>query len=715
MSPIVSCPCLHSAITPLVALVLLLPAPGVAEPLAAPVALRQPVVDRYHGEDVEDPYRWLEEMDSEDAQAWVRAQDAATRATLEALPERAALLRRMESFRTPEIVSVPQFREQRTFFQTTQLGEDSSRRERIVVEEAGARRVLADTASLAEGSHFATFSGSGTATFQASPDGRYLAYGVRPANSIWTRWHVVEVETGERLDEVVRGISARLATTVYWASDSRGFFYAAFDRPEASENAGDLEHHSLYYHRLGTDSADDELIYRDVDPERTFWPTVTSDGRHLAFVNLSGGDQAVHLLDLEARAQGPRRILDGEGATYSILDQVDDRLWVLAKTVREPGGRILAVDPAGGAPEVVIAEPAHGALVAAAVFGDRLLVQRVAHATPRLDLYDLEGSEIGSVDLPYIGWIRSGLIGARHEARAAFAIQGTADPGAVYTLDLESGRTRLFHQRTDFDTGRYVTRRVFYPGRDGTLVPLFLMHRKGLRLDGRNPVWLYAYGSRWAAAPWYQPQHRLWLELGGIYALAHVRGGGEYGNAWTEAGIGTRKQTGIGDYLRAAEWLVEHGYASPETLIANGGSSSGPLVAAAVNQRPDLFRVALISYPVTDMLRAHVYASPLLSSSFDTPDEPEAYRALRAWSPYQNVSRACYPAVFIAHGDQDRTAVPLHSYKLAAALQHAQTCRRPIRLQIAWGRGHTVGGLPERANQVAFAVRELGLTVPEDW
>ena len=684
--------------------------------LELPVADRGAIVDHYHGEPVPDPYRWLEEMESDATLGWVRGQDRATRGELEGQPERAALLRRLESYRASERRSVPQFRGDSTFFEVRRRDEEGRLHERLVVERHGESKVLVDSSDLPDDALFATYSGSGTASFQAGPHGRYLAFGVRRGSSIWTRWYVMDTVSGEQLPDEVRGISSRTASTVLWHPDGEGFFYAAFSRPEESESASDLELHSLFFHRVGSASSSDELIFRPEDPGQTLWPTVTSDGRVLAWVGQNGEGREIRVMDLENRQAGARQLRIGEDGRYTLLDRVGNALWLVAQTPDAPGGRVLAVGLGDGVVKVVVPEPSNGAIVTARIFGERLLVQRTEHATPRLDLYHLDGTHAATVELPYIGWIRSGLVGTRSERRAAFAIQGTADPGAVYELDMESGRTALFHRAERFESERYVTRRVFYPASDGTLIPLFLMHRRDLVLDASNPVWLYAYGSAWAASPWYQTQHRLWLELGGVYALAHVRGGGEYGSRWIEAGSGRNKQTGIDDFVNAAEWLVRHRYTSPERLLVNGGSASGPLAAAAVNENPDLFRVALISYPMTDMLRAHDYASPLLTGVFDTPETVEAYRALRAWSPYQNVREGrCYPATFVAHGDQDRTAVPLHSYKLTAALQHGQACDRPIRLQIAWGRGHTVGGLEERANQVAFAVRELGLEVPTDW
>ena len=685
-----------------------------------PETRRQDVVDLYHGDEVVDPYRWLEAMEDPQTVEWTKRQDAYARAWLEPVPGRDAILARLDAIRPQQSTSTPQVRGGRLFYQVARSRDERPTQRQLVVEEAdGTARVLVDLDDHPEGTRFAAYSGSGTPSFQASPDGRYVAFGLVRGSSQWTQWSVVDTTTGQLAPDRIGGIRSDATPTVWWSPESDGFFYGAY-REQIGEEGVALRDQAVYFHRLGEEASRDRLVYRDDDPERYAWLYLTSDGRYLAVKNAAGNDEDLYLLDLADGLESPPRpklLLEGEGRQHSVIDLVGDRLWVRT-TLGADRGRIVALDPERpeGASETVVPEGSWGALIGATLAGGRLLVHRVEHAVPKLELYDLDGELYREVMLPYVGWLRSGLSASRRETLASFFLQGTADPGSVYLLDTESGETRPFHHgEAAFDPAPYATRRVFYPSHDGTLVPLFLMHKKGLTLDGTNPVWLYAYGSRWSAAPWYQSQHRLWIELGGVYALAHVRGGGEYGDSWIEAGSGTSKQTGIGDFLAAAEWLVESSYTSPERLVANGGSASGPLAAAAVNQRPGLFRAALIDYPLTDMLRFHEYRGVNVGN-FDTPEEPEAYRALRRWSPYHNVRRGvCYPATLVAHGNEDRLAVPLHSYKLTAALQEAQSCGRPILLQVAWGRGHTVGGLEERANQLAFLIAELGLGVPESW
>lgn len=683
---------------------------------AEPATPRKEAVDHYHGETILDPYRWLEKLDAPQTVEWLKEQDDYARTILADLAGRQAIRDRMDAIRQRESISVPQIRGQRRFYQVARAREGSAQVQ-VVVEERGQTRVLIDLDDFPEGSRFSTSSGSASPTFQVSPDGRFLAFGVRQQPSRWTRWRVLDIASGNPRGRMIEGIHTDATSTVWWAPDSSGFFYAAH-REQAGEEDVVLRDQAIYFHDL-EGSGEDRLIYREAESQRVLWLSLTHDGRYLSFKNVAGNDQDLYLLDLQDPRGIPELLLAGNGEKHALIDRVGDHLW-LRTTRGADRGRIVALDPE--APEgdrqlvEIVAERPWGALIDALIVGERLLVHRVEHAIPRLELYTLDGSFERALDLPYIGWLSSGLVASREASVVAFELQGTADPGSLFLLDVESGETSPFHRpAAGFDPAPYVTRQVFYPAHDGTLVPLFLMYRRGLQLDSRRPVWLYAYGSNWSAAPWYQAQHRLWLELGGVYALAHVRGGGEYGDSWIAAGSGRNKQTGIDDYVAAAEWLIKSGYSSPDFLVANGGSASGPLVAAAVNQRPELFRVALIDYPLIDMLRAPLFLSTNIGN-FDTPEEPDAFRALRAWSPYQNVRNgACYPATLIAHGDQDRLAVPSHSYKFVAALQAAQSCGRPVLLQVAWGHGHTVGGVEERANQVAFVVGELGLSVPSSW
>lgn len=680
--------------------------------LIYPLSPRSTVIDTFHDNLVPDPYRWLEESDSEQTQKWLKEQDQLTRSELEDLPLRKEILEQMQAVRAlPVHYDAPHPRKGFWYYQKSWRDSSAILQQGLFRRfgQGGEEELLLDVGHFGGEASFATYAGSGAASFQVSPSGRYIAFGVHLGNSSWSNWYVFDTREMELLRDKVQGIHMRAAqATVCWLPDETGFFYTAFPEMNKEKPLGQ----QVYFHQLGANLKPDGVFYRkSSNSPKQFSVATSTQGRYLIVRTFESVQNGLCILDLQQPSSAPK----------IVFEDIDQNLWFLrnedsdfyfSTTVQAPKGKLIHLnlaEPQLAAASTLIPEKAQATLNGAYVIGDRYLIHYVEDALPAIETYDFKGRLLQKLSLPYIGWLPAGFVGIEGESRFAFNIQNTADPGSTYLMDIATEETQLFFRRSDnFEADQYITKQVFYPSQDGTKIPLFLMYKKGLDLSQPRPLWLYAYGSRWSAAPWYQVQHRVWLDQGGIYALANIRGGGEYGQEWIEAGLGLNKQTGINDYIAAGEWLVDQEYTNSQLLVANGGSASAPLAGAALNQRPDLFGAGSINYGNTDLLRYNTFAGSMGNIHGD-PADPEEFQALLKWSPYHNVQEnACYPPILITHGDQDGLLASWNSYKLAARLQAAQTCSNPILLQVAWDRGHTVGGLEERANQLTFLLSVIG-------
>ena len=684
-----------------------LPAQSSTQGDAPPRARADTVWETHHGVRVADPFRWLETESAERA-AWVTAQDGYTRALLESLPIRDSVMARFAEG-PPSVLGLAFKRAGgRTFGVLNGPGGEVL----VRYDGDGSVDTLIAVSAYGAGVAFAVNPGNGNPSFEVSPDGRYAAFGLTRGQNLFAEWYVRDLETGEDLPDVLWGL-AGLPSTVWWHPDGQSLFYPRYVAPKETEGPpSQLRDQRVFHHRLGTSQAEDALVFEDPShPDRYAQAMVARDGSALYVAQVDGGHHVLYRID-PRRPGGSRRVLSSVAASFQLVDAVADTLW-LQTSWRAPLGRIVrVVDPGGPQSQVDEIVPETKSLAGATAAGAGFLLHYVHGGEPSLIFVQRDGSGPVTLDLPYVGWVPAGFSGRPGDSKVVFELQGTADPGSQYALDLRTRNFTVLHT-TDpaYDASRYVTRHVRYESHDGTEVPLFLMARRDLGFESPRPTWLYAYGhGGWPAAPWYQPQHRAWLDRGGVYALAHVRGGGEFGEAWTNAGSRELKENGLADYVRAAEFLIERGITSSELLVANGGSASGPLAAAAVLRRPDLWAAAIIDYPVTDLVRFTEFGGAASwMKHFGSPNEPTEFEALLAWSPYHNVEPGtCYPPTLLSHGDQDQFAPTLHSYKFVAALQDAQACDRPILLQVAWGLGHTVGGRDERTNQLAFLLNALG-------
>lgn len=678
-----------------------------------PEAPRSEQVDVYHGTEVADPYRWLEDEESEATRSWVTAQDRLLAGYLAESPRLAALVERISDIRAFDAPSIPVRRSGVLFSTVTPSGRQ---RPKLVVRRsaAGEARELIDFETAVAGEGY--FVGG----FAPSPDAGHVVWSEQ-APTTWGWLEVARVDDGRRIDGKIEGIGGMSAV---WTRDSRGFFYVRYGSWKALQ-AGAEPRPELYYHRLGTPPSEDRLHFSEPGkPNLIFTPKLSDDGRYLVLGLMEGTRTANRVVYADLAASPP----SGRLAWKSLIDEADaayvfegnaGRNLFFSTTLEAPRSRVVAIDLERPEREswVELVPERDAAMAAVSHVGGRLVVQSTRHALPVVEVFKSDGTFERRLDLPSIGLI-SGFNDDPEATQTYYRLNGLYDPGTVYRVDLATGESAV-HRRPGlaYDPERFTVRQVFYDSEDGVRVPMFIAHRRDLELDGERPLLMYGYGhGGWMAAPWFQPHLVAWLDLGGVYALPGIRGGGEYGYDWQQAGTRRRKQTTIDDFVAAAEWLIREGYTSAAKLVANGGSASGVLAAAAVVQRPELFGAALVEFPFIDMLRYHRFTRIKgWTSGYGSADDPGDFAVLRSYSPLHNLEEGrCYPAVLTVVAGEDTSTKPMHGYKFTAALQAAQGCGRPVMLKTIPGVGHYsygAGGAASARNQaeiVAFLLEALG-------
>lgn len=666
------------------------------------------VVEVLHGEQVADPYRWLENGDSPDTQAWTAAQNAATRDYLDAVPARRAIRNRLEQLLTIGAISAPTPARGRYFYQRR----DGSQNQPVLYVRdgvGGADRVLLDLNAM---------DAAGTTALDwyfPNEDGSLLAYGLSTNGSEESVLQILQVNTGMHLPD---RISQTRACDVAWLPDGTGFYYTRYPH-DGEVPVEELQYHrAVFFHRLGTDPAADPLILKPVQKEH--WPgvTVSPDGRWLLVTVARTFDQTD--LYLQDRLSGGPLTAIIQGLPHQFEGHLGhDALYIRSNIEGSNYGLYLA-DPTRPAPENwrAIVPPREDAVLDGVMLTRRRLgLSYLERASSRLLVVDLDGGNPREVPLPTIGSL-FGWGGEPDGDELFYAFSSYTVPPSVYRVELTGMTVSLWRRvEADLDPDRFELRQVTYPSRDGTLVTMFVVHRRGLRLDGSNPTYLTGYGGfNISMSPGFSRSLLLWMEQGGVVAVPNIRGGGEYGEAWHQGGMLATKQNSFDDFIAAAEYLIREKYTSPGKLAIAGGSNGGLLMGAVLTQRPDLFRAVVVQVPLLDMLRYHRFRiARLWIPEYGSSEDPRQFAWLRAYSPLHQVrDGVSYPAVFLATAESDTRVDPLHARKMAARLQAATASDRPILLRLEERAGHGAGKpvskvLEELVDTWSFVFRELGM------
>lgn len=671
--------------------------------------------DVYHGMEVADPYRWLEDLGSEGVRRWVRAQNEFTRTYLEVSPSRDRILRRLEELWDYEQLGFPQRRQGRTFF--TYDGGESEPSGLFYTDGADDEWVLLYDTRQRFGASTERF-----VDFEAGPDGAFVAYAISDRGSDWRTWYVLDVATGKVLDDVVRWNKLG----IQWKRDGSGFFYTRRDVPR--EDAKLLERNDapdIYFHHLGTSQDADSLVHPRPEEGvfQAFFPT--EDGRFLVLTRWRGFYTSTYYLDLEAEGseRGPFPVVEGYDASHLCIGTFGDT-FVFRTDLEAPNGKIVAVDRRRPARENwrILVPEGELPLEGGSLIGGRMIITYTDQAVSKAYLHGLDGKRLEAVDLG-VGTVDH-FWGCLGEDEAHFRFTSFTRPPVIAAYNVRTGVVRtLFEPRIDFDGSDYETHQVYCTSRDGTGVPIFLTHRSDLELDGSNPAYLQGYGAfGHSVKPTFSIGGALWLEMGGVLAAANLRGGGRYGGEWHTSGTRLEKQNTFDDYIAAAEWLCERGYTSPDKLVGAASSAGGLTVAVCLTQRPDLFGATVVDVALTDMLRYSDFTvGDAWTSEFGSPEDPDEFRALYAYSPLHNVRAGkAYPPTLVMTSDRDDRVVPSHSYKLVAALQAAQSHAAPILLRVETDAGHdgasvTADRLAAAADMWAFLCEALELEPPPGW
>ncbi|MBD2085046.1 prolyl oligopeptidase family serine peptidase [Coleofasciculus sp. FACHB-542] len=685
------------------------------KPLTYPTSQKVDQVDDYHGTKVSDPYRWLEDPDSDETKAWVEAQNQVTFSYLNEIPVREKIKQRLTQLWDYEKYSLP-FKEGDRYFYFKNNGLQNQSVLYTLTSLDGEPKVLLDPNKLSEDGTIAL---SGIAI---SEDGNLMAYGLSTSGSDWQEWKVRDVETGEDLSDHLKWIKFSGAS---WTKDNQGFFYSRYDEPNETTKLEDVNYYQkLFYHQLGKPQSEDVLVYQRPDQkEWGFSGGVTEDGRYLIISVWKGTDpkNLIFYKDLTDPNAEVIELISEFEASYSFIDNDGSIFW-FRTDLDAPRGRAIAIDtfnlpssPVSKEEWQEIIPQAEEVLEGVGILNNQFVTEYLKDARTQIKIFELNGSFVREVELPGIG-SAGGFGGKRYDTETFYSFTSFTTPATIYRYDMVSGESTIFRQpKVDFNPDDYKTKQIFYRSKDGTHLPMFITYKKGLQLDGSNPTYLYGYGGfNVSLTPSFSVGSLVWMEMGGVYAVPNLRGGGEYGEEWHQAGTKLNKQNVFDDFIAAAEWLIANGYTTPAKLAIGGGSNGGLLVGACMTQRPDLFGAALPAVGVMDMLRFHKFTIGWAwTSDYGSPENPEEFNALYAYSPLHNLKPGTsYPATMITTADHDDRVVPAHSFKFAAALQAAHTGVAPVLIRIETKAGHGAGKpttkiIEEVADRWAFLVREV--------
>ena len=678
-----------------------------------PVSKTVNQVDTYHGVKVADPYRWLENPDAEDTKAWVDAQNKVTFEYLNQLPDRESIRKRLTELWNYEKYGMPFKRGERYFYYKN----DGLQNQSVLyaIETLNAEpRVLLDPNTL---------SSDGTVALSGisiSDDGSQLAYGLSKSGSDWQEWKVRDVVTGTDLSDDIKWVKFSGAS---WTNDGKGFYYSRYTEPDEKTKLEAVNYfQKLYYHRIGEAQTADVLIYdRPDQKEWGFSGSVTEDGRYLIISVWKGSDRKnlVFYKDLSQPNSKVVELISTWDAEFDVIDNDGSVLWVKTD-LDAPRSRVVAIDlanPDSKHWKTVIAQTDE-TLKGVGLLNNQFIASYLKDAHSQVKIYTLDGTLARDVALPGLGSV-GGFGGKRLETETFYSYTSFTEPTTIYRYNVETGNSEVFRKpNVKVDGSAYETKQVFYTSKDGTKVPMFITYKKGLKLDGTNPTLLYAYGGfNVSLPPFFSVSNSVWLEMGGVYALANLRGGGEYGQAWHEAGMKLKKQTVFDDFIAAAEWLIAEKYTSSSKLAIEGGSNGGLLVGAVMTQRPELFGAALPAVGVMDMLRFHKFTIGWAwqGEYGDVEKNEDEFKAIYAYSPLHHLKAGTrYPSTMVTTADHDDRVVPAHSFKFAAALQKAHKGDNPVLIRIATKAGHGAGKptakvIEEAADKWAFLSKVLGM------
>jgi prolyl oligopeptidase len=690
---------------------------AVSQTLEYPKAQKGAVVDDYFGTKVPDPYRWLEDTDSQETVAWVKAENLLTGSYMEKLADRAPFRDELTKLLNYQRYTVPEYEGHRYVYRKN----DGLQNQSVIytLKNLGDEpTVLLDPNQLASDGTVAV---SSTAV---SEDGRLLAYGVAASGSDWNEIRVRDIEANKDLPDVVKWIKFSEPS---WTKDSKGFFYAKFPEPTSSGNQtfAKLANQKLYYHLLGDPVGSDRLIYeRPDDPDLAFNAEVSHDGRYLLLLVNRGTEERdlLYCKDLgnpaTPKIDAPfQPIVDKFEADFKVAGSIGTRLYVVTD-LNAARYKIVEIDltnPSRDQWKEIIPE-SKDLLEDASVVGGKLVVKYLVDAKNQLFVFDVNGKRESEIALPALGTVGS-LSGDPDRPQLFYSFTSFLYPSTIYRYDVGTGENAVFQKpNVDFDPDRYETKQIFYPSKDGTKVPMFIVSRKGLKLEGNNPVFLTGYGGfNISMTPSFSASCAIWIEKGGVFALPNLRGGGEYGREWHEAGIKEHKQNVFDDFISAAQALIDAKYTNAKKISIVGGSNGGLLVGAALTQRPDLFGAAVAEVGVLDMLRFHKFTIGWAwESDYGSSDTREGFDYLIKYSPLQNIKPGtCYPPTLVTTGDHDDRVVPGHSFKFAATLQADQGCANPVLIRIETKAGHGSGKpiskvIEEQSDILAFMWNVVG-------
>jgi prolyl oligopeptidase len=689
------------------------------KPLTYPTSQKVDQVDDYHGTKVSDPYRWLEDPDSDETKAWVEAQNQVTFSYLNEIPVREKIKQRLTQLWDYEKYSLP-FKEGDRYFYFKNDGLQNQSVLYTLTSLDAEPKVLLDPNKLSEDGTIAL---SGIAI---SEDGNLMAYGLSTSGSDWQEWKVRDVETGEDLSDHLKWIKFSGAS---WTKDNQGFFYSRYDEPNETTKLEDVNYfQKLFYHHLDKPQSEDVLVYQRPDQkEWGFSGGVSEDGHYLIISVWRGTDpkNLVFYKDLKNPDAPVIELISEFEASYSFIDNDGSIFW-FRTNLDAPRGRAIAIDTSNlssspgskeGWQEII--PQTEEVLEGVGLLNNQFVAEYLKDARTQIKIFDLNGFFAREVELPGIG-SAGGFGGKRYGTETFYSFTSFTTPATIYHYDMVSGESTIFRQpKVDFNPADYKTKQIFYRSKDGTHLPMFITYKKGLQLDGTNPTYLYGYGGfNVSLTPSFSVGSLVWMEMGGVYAVPNLRGGGEYGEEWHQAGTKLNKQNVFDDFIAAAEWLIANGYTTPAKLAIGGGSNGGLLVGACMTQRPDLFAAALPAVGVMDMLRFHKFTIGWAwTSDYGSPENPEEFKALYAYSPLHNLKPGTsYPATMITTADHDDRVVPAHSFKFAAALQAAHAGVAPVLIRIETKAGHGAGKpttkiIEEVADRWAFLVREAKLSL----